>query len=166
MPELQGERVVLRPLEAVHAEGLRAIRLTPEVAERWGPLEDDFPLADEPTATRFAIVVDEELTGMVQFSEENEPDYRHAEVDIFLDPRRHNRGLGTDAVTILAKHLIETRGHHRLVLGTAIDNHQARRCYEKAGFRHVGITHRSGRDFRTGEFADEWFMELVVPAGG
>ena len=29
-------------------------------------------------------LVEDELAGMIQFSEENEPDYRHAEVDIFL----------------------------------------------------------------------------------
>ena len=37
---------------------MRAIAETPEVAAWWGPVADDFPLADEPDATRFVIVVD------------------------------------------------------------------------------------------------------------
>lgn len=166
MAELRGELVLLRPLTGEHAEALRAIRLRPEVADRWGPLEEDFPLADEPTAERFTILTDDRLIGMVQVTEENEPDYRHAEVDIFLGPDDHSRGLGTDALETLARHLIEDRGHHRLILGAAIDNGRAIRCYEKAGFRRVGVTRLSGRDFRTGAFADEVFMELVVDPGG
>ena len=132
------------------------------MAERWGPLEEGFPLADEPTAERFAVVAGGQTVGMIQATEENEPDYRHAELDIFLDPAHHGQGLGTDAVRTLARHLIEGRGHHRLILGAAVDNAIAIRCYEKAGFRRVGVTRLSGRDFRTGEFGDEVFMELVV----
>jgi len=165
LPELRGEGVVLRPLEAAHVEGLRAIRQKPEVSDWWGEPEDDFPLDDEPTAARYTIFVDEQVAGMVQFNEENEPDYRNAEVDIFLDPDLHSRGHGTDSMLTLAAYLTAVRGHHRLVLGTSTDNAAALRCYEKAGFRRVGITRSSGRDFRTGEWGDEWFMELVVLPG-
>ncbi|MGI8661525.1 MAG: GNAT family N-acetyltransferase [Thermoleophilaceae bacterium] len=80
-------------------------------------------------------------------------------------PAWHGRGHGTDAMITLVDHLTTVGGHHRVILGTAIDNAAALRCYEKAGFRRVGVTRRSGRDFRTGEFGDEWFMELVVPPG-
>ena len=43
---------------------------------------------------------------MAQFSEETEPDYRHAEIDLFLDPRVRGRGLGPDAVRALADHMV------------------------------------------------------------
>jgi aminoglycoside 6'-N-acetyltransferase len=164
MSELHGERVVLRPTGPADVEPLRAIRRKPEVMDRWGAVEDDFPLGDEPTATRFTILVDGEPAGMIQFTEEKEPDYRHAEVDIFLDPGHHNRGLGTEAMSTLARHLIEDRGHHRLTLSTAVDNAQAMRSYEKAGFRRIGIAHAAARDPRTGDWADELMMELVVRA--
>ena len=161
MPEIRGERVTLDPMEAGHAERLHAIRAMPEVAERWGQPEDDFPLGDEPTATRFAIVADEEVVGMIQFSEENEPDYRHAEMDIFLDPAHHGQGLGTDAMVAMCDHLMDARGHHRVVLSVETDNEPAVRCYEKSGFRRVGVTRHSGRNYRTGGWSDEYFMELV-----
>lgn len=161
MPELRGEHVVLRALEAGHVDALRAIRETPEVSDRWGPLEDDFPLGDEPESTRFAILVDGEVAGMIQFQEETDPDYRHAEVDIFLAPEHHGQGLGTDAMVTLTNHLLEERGHHRIVLSVGTDNEQAIRCYEKSGFRRVGVTRYSGRDYRTRGWADEFFMELV-----
>jgi aminoglycoside 6'-N-acetyltransferase len=163
LPELRGQRVLLRPLEAGDAEELRAIRQLGEVADRWGPLEDDFPW-EEPTAARLSILIGGQLAGMIQFTEEDERDYRHVEVDIFLAPAWHGQGHGTDAMTTLVDYLTTVRDHHRVILGTAIDNAAALRSYEKAGFRRVGVTRRSGRDFRTGEFADEWFLEYVVPA--
>jgi aminoglycoside 6'-N-acetyltransferase len=160
--ELRGERVVLRPTGPADVEPLRAIRRAPEVMDRWGVVEDGFPLKDEPTATRLTILVDGEPAGMLQYTEEKEPDYRHAEVDIFLDPRHHNRGLGTDAMKTLARHLFEERGHHRLTLSAAVDNAQAIRSYEKAGFRPIGVAHAAARDPRTGDWGDELMMELVV----
>jgi aminoglycoside 6'-N-acetyltransferase len=159
--DLTGERVLLRPLAGEYAEPLRAIRRQPEVADWWGPLEEDFP-DEEPTAERFAVLEDERVVGMIQVTEETEPDYPNAEIDIFLAAESRGQGLGPDAITTLARHLIEERGHHRLVLSANVDNARAIRCYEKSGFRAVGTIRLAGRDFRTGRFADELFMELVV----
>jgi aminoglycoside 6'-N-acetyltransferase len=161
MDELRGERVVLRPTGQADVEALRAMRFTPEVMARWGTVEDDFPLRDEPTATRFTILVEDEPAGMLQYTEENEPDYRSAEIDIFLDPRFHNRGLGPDAMQAIIRHLMEDRGHHRVILSVDADNAQAIRAYEKTGFRRVGLMHLSGRVPGTAEWKDEYLMELV-----
>lgn len=42
---------------------------------------------------------------MIQFGEEPDPDYRHAWIDLFVDPARRGAGLGTDAVKTLARYL-------------------------------------------------------------
>jgi aminoglycoside 6'-N-acetyltransferase len=97
----------------------------------------------------------------VQYEEEPDAVYRHADVDIFLDPAHHGRGLGTDAMRTIADYLITERGHHRLTLTTSPDNAGAIRCYEKAGFRRVGVTRASELDVRTGKWVDELLMELV-----
>ncbi len=39
--------------------------------------------------------------------------YRHAGIDIYLSSRFSGRGLGTEAVTLLAAFLMRERGHHR-----------------------------------------------------
>jgi aminoglycoside 6'-N-acetyltransferase len=57
---------------------------------------------------------------MVQYGEE-EPAYRHASIDVFLDPLVHGRGIGRDAVSTLARHLVRDRDHHRLVIDSAAD---------------------------------------------
>ena len=162
MTELRGERVVLRPTGPEHVERLRAIRQEPEVMARWGTVEDDFPLGDEPTATRFTIFVGDEAAGMLQYTEENDPDYRSAEIDIFLDPGFQNRGLGPDAMKTVIHHLVEERGHHRVVLSVEADNDQGIRAYEKTGFRRVGLMRLSGRVPGTREWTDEYLMEWVT----
>jgi aminoglycoside 6'-N-acetyltransferase len=140
---------------------LLEIRATPEVALWWGPIEEGFPLHDEPSAMRFAILVEGEVAGLIQYSEEKEPDYRHASIDVFLDPNEHDKGLGTDAVRTLARHLIDDLGHHRITIDPAVDNVAAVRSYEKAGFRPVGVMRSAMRD-PTGVWRDELLMELVV----
>jgi RimJ/RimL family protein N-acetyltransferase len=165
MSELRGERVVLRPTGPADVDALRAIRETPEVMARWGTVEDDFPLGDEPEATRYTIFSEDEPAGMVQYSEENEPDYRHAEIDIFLGPGFQNRGLGGDAMKTIIRHLMDDRGHHRVILSVDVDNAQGIRAYEKTGFRRVGRMQLSGRVPGTSEWRDEYLMELVRPPG-
>jgi aminoglycoside 6'-N-acetyltransferase len=152
--------MVLRPICTGDAPLLRKILATPEVAAWWGAPPEDFPLGDDPDSTRFAIVVDGEVAGMIQYGEEEDPEFRHASIDLFLDPRVHGRGLGTEAVETLADHLIEERGHHRITIDPAADNAAAIRTYEKAGFRPVGVMRSAWRD-RAGEWRDLLLMELV-----
>jgi aminoglycoside 6'-N-acetyltransferase len=160
--EIRGLLVVLRPVVADDVDALRAIVAQPAVAVWWGEQPPDFPLTDEPTATRFVILEDGEAAGMIQYSEELDPDYRHASIDLFLDTDRHGRGLGSDAVRTLADYLIAERGHHRVTIDPAADNHPAIRAYEKAGFERVGVMRAAWRDTWTGEWRDTLFMERVV----
>ena len=162
--ELTGEKVVLRPLAEDDAEALRAIRRRPQVEEWWTPVEDDFPFRDDPGATRFTIFHEGEVAGMVQYGAETEPMYRHAWIDIFLDPARHGRGLCTDTIRALLRHLTEDLGHHRVTIDPTVGNDAALRCYERAGFRRVGVMRRAERNWRTGEWRDAVFLEYVVPA--
>ena len=160
MTELRGERVVLRPMEPDDAPRLREILATPEVAKWWGPVPEDFPLRDDPGATRFALLVDGAVSGLVQWDEEKEPAFRHALFDLFVEPRLHGQGYGTDAVVTLARHLLDERGHHRITIDPAADNAAAIRCYEKAGFRTVGVMRSGWRD-PEGHWRDQLLMELV-----
>jgi aminoglycoside 6'-N-acetyltransferase len=158
-PELSGDQVVLRPLAPSDYAALRGIVARPEVAAWWGPQDDDFP-EDEPESTRFTILVDGAVAGLIQYGEEPEPDFRHAWIDIFLDPAQHGRGLGTDAVATLLRHLLDDRGHHRVTIDPALDNKRAIRSYEKAGFEAVGVMRLSWRD-PAGRWRDSLLMEHV-----
>ena len=72
-----------------------------------------------------------------------------------------DRGLGTDAVRTLARYLVHELGHHRLVIDPAADNRRAVRCYEKAGFRPVGVMRRYERG-SDGTFHDGLLMDLLA----
>jgi aminoglycoside 6'-N-acetyltransferase len=110
----------------------------------------------------FAVLVDDEVCGMVQYGEESDPGYRHASIDIFLDPAVHGRGVGEDTVRTVARHLVEERGHHRLVIDPAADNVAAIRCYEKVGFRPVGVLRRYERDHDGTGWHDGLLMDLLA----
>ena len=84
-----------------------------------------------------------------------------ASIDIYLDPAVHGRGLGTDAVRTLARHLIVDRGHHRLVIDPAADNAAAIRFYSNVGFRPVGLMRRYERDL-DGTWHDGLLMDLLA----
>lgn len=156
---LHGETVVLLPVGNEHVAELKRILATPEVRLRWR--EEDassgWPF-DDTSASRFAVIVDDMVKGMVQYGEEDEPDYRHASIDIFLDPAVHGRGIGRDAVRTLARHLIEERGHHRISIDPAADNAAAIRCYASVGFRPVGIM----RSYEKDAFGDGWHDALLM----
>ena len=162
MTELRGERVVLRSLTEDDAPTLRAIADAPEVVAWWGPPAEDFPMSDDPRATRLTILSEREIVGLIQFGEEPEPEYRHAWIDIFLAPGRHGEGLGADALTALISHLVEDRGHHRITIDPAADNIAAIRSYERAGFRPVGVMRAAWRDSVSETWRDVLLMELVV----
>jgi aminoglycoside 6'-N-acetyltransferase len=152
----------LRPLESGDVAELQRIRRTPRVERWWDALEDDFPLGDEPEATRWTIEVDGAVAGMVQFTEESEPKYRHASIDLFVDPSLQGRGVGTEAVKQAVRHLIEERGHHRITIDPATENVAAIRAYEKAGFKPVGVMRRSERDADGQGWHDSLVMELLA----
>jgi aminoglycoside 6'-N-acetyltransferase len=154
--------MILRPLAAADAAELLRILRTPEVARWWDAPDEGFPLTDDPGATRLVIEVDGAVGGMIQFSEELEPKYRHASVDLFLAPDLHGRGLGTEAVRAVVRHLIDERGHHRITIDPAAENAAAIRAYEKAGFTRVGIMRRYERDVGGGGWHDGLLMEYVV----
>jgi aminoglycoside 6'-N-acetyltransferase len=154
--------MVLRPLVAGDEAELLRIHSTPEVRRWWDVPDEGFPTTDEPEATRLTIEVDGAVAGMIQFAEELIPRYRHAGIDLFLDPALHGRGLGTEAIRRVVRHLIDERGHHRIVIDPAAANAAAIRCYEKVGFRPVGVMRRYERDAGGDGWHDGLLMELLA----
>jgi aminoglycoside 6'-N-acetyltransferase len=154
----------LRRLERADAGELLRILQTPEVARWWGAPDPGFPLTDDPDATRLTIVVGGRVAGLIQFDEEEEPRYRHASVDLFLDPELHGRGLGTEAVRRVVDHLIDDRAHHRVTIDPAVANHAAIKAYTKVGFRPVGRLREYERDSTGDGWHDGLLMELLASA--
>ncbi len=165
MTTLEGSQVRLRPASRADLPALLPIRKTPEVYARWrggedlvAAIEEDL---EEPGSTPYVIELGGRVVGWIQWSSEEEPDYRHANIDIYVDPAVHGRGVGTDAVRTMARHLIVTHGHHRLAIDPAADNDAAIRCYSKVGFKPVGIQRLSERG-TDGSWHDSLLMDLLA----
>jgi aminoglycoside 6'-N-acetyltransferase len=162
---LQGRRAALRPATVEDVAELARIRATPEVYHRFGGEADlaaevAADLADEDLH-QYAIELDGRVVGLIQWAEEIDPQYRHASIDIYVDPAVHGQGLGTDAVRTLARHLIIDHGHHRLVIDPAADNAGAIACYARVGFRPVGVMRRYERG-PDGDWHDGLLMDLLA----
>lgn len=161
---LRGRNVVLRPLRAEDVERVAEIQSEPGVARWWGaPDEAELRRQAEgrDEAKAFAVESAGELVGLIQYQEENEPDFRHAGIDVFLAERAQGRGLGTEAVRTLARYLIEERGYYRLTIDSAADNTAAIRAYEKVGFRPVGHMREYWRS-PDGTWRDGLLMDLLA----
>ncbi len=154
--------MILRSMTESDVPELLRIHATPEVACWWGPPVDGFPWTDEPESIRLTIEVDGAVAGMIQFCEEPEPRYRHASIDLFLDPSLHGRGIGTEALKCLVRRLIDERGHHRITIDPSVQNAAAIRSYEKAGFRSVGVMRRYERNPDGSGWRDGLLMELLA----
>jgi aminoglycoside 6'-N-acetyltransferase len=164
MEEIHGDRVVLRPVTEGDREDLLAIRTTPEVRVWWPgdpEAELDEALADDEIHPLVVVDSDGATVGYIQWYEEDDPDYRHAGIDVYLAPALHGRGLGTDAVRTLARHLVDAVGHHRVIIDPAADNEAAIRAYRKVGFRDVGIMRRYERG-PDGAWRDSLLMDLLA----
>jgi aminoglycoside 6'-N-acetyltransferase len=163
-PVLRGERVTLRPVEPADVQPLTAILREPEVARWFGtytPEETADEFLQDPRIVAFTIEVEGEIAGGIQFYEEPERDYRHAGMDLFLTTGRQGQGLGPEALRVLARYLIEERGHHRLVIDPAVSNERAIKAYERVGFRPVGVLREYERG-ADGTFHDGLLMDLLA----
>lgn len=162
---LRGSLVVLRPVDPADVAALRTHLQDPTVARWLGPVrpEEDVVgdwLGGDPDTISWTIEAAGEVAGSIQATEESEPDYRHAGIDLFLGPAFQGRGLGRDAIRTVARWLFEVRGHHRLTIDPSAANARAIRTYTAIGFRPVGIMRRYERG-PDGTFHDGLLMDLL-----
>ena len=164
-PVLNGSLVRLRRATASDADRVVEIRSTPEVFRRWigDDLRQEF-LDDIDSEDVTLFVIEDQhhqVIGGIQWHEETDPMYRHAGLDLFIDPSVHGRGYGTDAVRALVAYLVNVVGHHRFVIDPAADNAAAIACYSKVGFKPVGVMRRYERS-PDGTWHDGLLMDLLA----
>jgi aminoglycoside 6'-N-acetyltransferase len=160
--EIQGRRLRLRRLAESDRPLLRAILDEPEVGRWWAPNGADLAadgLYDDDEVV-YVVEIEGQVAGAIEYYEENEPDYRYAGIDIFVGAAHQGRGLGGDAIRVLARYLFEVRGHHRLIIDPAVTNERAIRAYERIGFRRVGVMREYERG-ADGSWHDGLLMDML-----
>jgi aminoglycoside 6'-N-acetyltransferase len=157
LPELTGERVVLRPAGEDDVEAIAALLAEPDVARWWGAHDAERVRRE---LGGFAIVVGGAVRGWLIFDEESDPDYRHVAFDIGLATDAQGQGYGPDALRLAIRHFAD-RGHHRFTIDPDLENERAIRAYEKVGFKPVGVMRSYGR-VPDGRWRDHLLMDLLV----
>jgi aminoglycoside 6'-N-acetyltransferase len=161
--ELHGPHIRLRAITAADRPRLREILAEPEVA-RWfgmgGPDASVAELYEHAPGSSLVIEAEGTTIGWIGYAEELDPDYRHAGLDLFLTTSHQGRGLGPEALRLVAQHLVRDRRHHRLTIDPAATNERAIAAYRKAGFRPVGVMRRYERG-PDGTWHDGLLMDLL-----
>jgi aminoglycoside 6'-N-acetyltransferase len=163
-PTLVAPGVTIRPGRREDIEALCAILAEPSVVRWWGepesPDEVAGKLLEDCDVVLLVIEVGGVVAGGIEYHEETDPGYRHAGIDVYIGAAHQGKGVGSEAVRLLARFLIDARGHHRLTIDPAVSNAAAIRCYEKVGFRPVGVMRQYERG-ADGGFHDGLLMDLL-----
>ena len=160
---LIGERITLRPVRSDDEATLKRIFSDQTVATWWGDPKKSVEDAIEPAegGSAFLIEQGDEAIGFIQCYEVEDPMYRHASIDIALRSKWQGKGIGPEAIQILASYLIKERGHHRLTIDPAAHNTRAIKAYRRIGFKPVGIM-RQYELGPSGEWHDGLLMDLLA----
>lgn len=176
LPTLDGTRITLRPMREDES-GHLARWFSDEEFQRhqWGawrgPMSPDsarefwtrFQAAD-PAAPDYALFSIDHGGRPIGFANYRRLNERHASVDIGIgigEPDLWGRGLGSEALTVLVRHLIDDRGLHRIRLMVAAVNDRAIAAYRKCGFELEGIERDSVRGV-DGVYRDMAVMGLIA----
>ncbi|GAA1938416.1 GNAT family N-acetyltransferase [Kitasatospora viridis] len=128
----------------------------PAVQEWW-----DLPATDEALA-RFqherCLVITEagRPVGFLEYRADTAPGADHLELDLVVAaPQDRGRGIGSAALTRFAAAAFAA-GHHRITAMSGPSDTRATRCFERSGFRRVGVL----RSYR--HHQDALLFELVA----
>lgn len=163
MKELLGPRVALVPMTSDDLDAVVAIVHEPSV-RRWWPIESEESLREEladDACPAWTIRREGVVIGWIQACEETWPGHRSAGIDIVLTSTQQDAGLGTEALRLLIRFLIDERGHHRLTIDPCVENTRAVHVYEKVGFRRIGVA-RSYELGEDGVHRDGLLMDLIA----
>ncbi|MFL4471162.1 GNAT family N-acetyltransferase [Tateyamaria armeniaca] len=166
-PVLQGDTVTLRDATPLDVQPRFALGNTPEIHAMFGAdpaaVRDITPEAadawvqshiDDPHS--WIIEANGALIGGIRLYGINYSDQRAQLAIGIIDPKALGKGLGTQAMQLLAAHAFDTMGLHRLGCRVLDFNARAIAAYEKVGFVV------EGRERESALIAGEWHDDLIL----
>jgi aminoglycoside 6'-N-acetyltransferase len=153
--------MALRPPVPADAGPLLGILREPEVSRWWVGYTPE-RITDEIIESGNALVmaIDGVCAGAVFLYPNDDPEYLHVVMHLFLGARWYGQRYGAEALAIAITHLAAL-GHHRFTLDPNARNAPAIRSYERLGFRRVGVL----REYQLrpdGSHEDGLLMDLVL----
>jgi aminoglycoside 6'-N-acetyltransferase len=160
-PVLAGERMTLRRPTDDDAAPLLGILGEPEVSRWWvGYTAERIRTEILESGDALVMDIDGSCAGAVFLYPNDDPEYRHVVLHLFLGERWYGSRFGAEALSIAITHLA-TLGHHRFTLDPNAFNAPAIRSYERLGFTRVGVL----REYQLrpdGSHEDGLLMELLL----
>ena len=155
--------MILRPVAPGDEATLLEIFSDPSVSRWWGDPHESVKdtMESEAGDDHYLILVDGTAVGMIQSYEESDDMYHHAGIDISIRSEWQQKGIGPEAIRVLAHHLIDDRGHHRIVIDPAAQNVNAIKAYERVGFKPVGVMRQYERGL-DGTWHDGLLMDMLA----
>ena len=157
---IAGQTIVLRPTTPEHVPEFLAILRHPDIAPWWPGYDLERVRRELLGPHGYAIELAGEVVGLIMYREDEDPDHRHAALDLALHPDHQGQGLGCDALRAMAEYLFHNRGHHRVVIDPAAHTERAIRSCARAGFEPVGVMRRYERS-ADGRWHDALLMDLI-----
>ncbi|MEX0371092.1 MAG: GNAT family N-acetyltransferase [Tateyamaria sp.] len=166
-PVLRGTRVTLRDVMPGDVDGRFALGNTPDIIRMFGgdPTQvrditrdaaEAWVKAQKAEPYAWVIEVDETLLGSIRLHTVNHADKR-AQIAIgILDNAALGKGLGTEAMQVLAAHAFDQMGLHRLGCRVLDFNARAIAAYEKVGFKV------EGREREAALIGADWHDDLIM----
>jgi len=171
-PFLIGPKLYLRRIQSSDLNGSYFDWLNDQEVTRWMQ-QGVFPNSQElmeifyknqsisQTDIVFAIVLSDADThvGNIRLHEIHQV-FRSGMISLIIGEKDYwGKGLGTEAIELLAGHAFKRLNLNRLHAGTAEPNVGCIRAYEKAGFRQEGISRKAY--FCEGEYVDVINLSLL-----
>lgn len=142
---MEGEEIELRPVEKEDIEFLRDGVNNPEVRKHIGNTrpqnleneEDFFENVVESDDVHLLICRENQPMGIVSLEEKEEP-ANIAELGIWLHPKYHGEGYGTEAVELILEHGFRQLNYYKLFARAHADNQASKKLWKKHGFEREG----------------------------
>ena len=165
-PTLQGEMIVLRPLEARDTDAVYELLADPEGRRQVGSTRqyarDQIPeaiaaagAADDRIVLAVTANGSDEYLGQIAL-EAIDLVVRRAAVTLQMRPAYRGRGYGTEAIELVLGFAFDGLGLHRIGLQVLTINARAMSLYENLGFRVEGRLRDAYRD------GDGWCDGVVM----
>lgn len=172
LPQLQGERVLLRPARERDVADRFALGQDREIVCMFG-----YELAEGSSYSRsearrfidglrrhpYAWVIEHEgrFLGEIRLDSIDRQDRRARLAVGLFDPGKLGQGLGREAIRLVLKHAFTEMRLHRVALRVLGYNTRAIRCYQACGFREEGRERQAA--LVGGDWHDDVIMGILAP---
>ena len=166
-PVLTGPRVTLRDVAKGDAAARLALGNTPEIQAMFGADPNQLrPLTEDAAAAWVQSVADDQyawvietkgvLLGSIRLHSVNHADKRANIAVGILNTADLGRGLGTEAMRLLARHAFDVLNLHRLTSRVLAFNDRAIAAYKKVGFV------QEGRERESALIGQDWHDDVIL----